>query len=117
TRHVVAQSADDSSLLNFYKKMIRLRRQSIALLDGDYAAVGTSPHIYAYLRRAGGQTMLVALNMSAEQRTLSLDDAALGKTSGLRVRLSNGVRAAATIDGQTLSLAPFEAVVLELTAR
>jgi alpha-glucosidase len=120
TRHVAAQAADNSSLLNFYKQMIRLRRQSPALLDGDYTAVGTSPHVYAYLRRVEGQTMLVALNMSGEKQILPLDDAALGttpgKTSALRVRLSNQERAK-TINGQSLSLAPFEAVVLELTAR
>ncbi|HEX8634221.1 MAG TPA: alpha-glucosidase [Pyrinomonadaceae bacterium] len=119
TNHVVAQTADDSSLLNFYKKMIRLRRHSPALLDGDYQSVGNDPHVYAYLRRAAGQTMLVALNMSAEARTLPLDDAALGRSSTPRVRLSNQPRtaAAATINGRTLSLAPFESVVLEFAAR
>jgi glycosidase len=118
TTNVAAQAANNSSLLNFYKQMIRLRRQSPALLDGDYAAFGNSPHVYAYVRRTQGQTMLVALNMSAENRTLPLDAAALGRTPNLRVRLSNGARVAATIkNGQPLQLAPFEAVVLELTAR
>jgi alpha-glucosidase len=123
TTNVAAQTADNSSLLNFYKQLIRLRRRSPALLDGDYHSLGDSPHVYAYLRRARGQTMLVALNMSAEQRTFALDDAALGaaaatspaKSPAVRVRLSNQARASATINGQTLSLAPFEAVVLELT--
>ncbi len=118
TTNVSAQAADASSLLNFYKRMIRLRRQSPALLDGDYAAVGSDPHVYAYLRRAGGQTMLVALNMSAEPRTLALDDAALGKTPApLRVRLSNLPRAAERVAGRALQLAPYEAIVLELTTR
>ncbi|HEX8421964.1 MAG TPA: alpha-glucosidase, partial [Pyrinomonadaceae bacterium] len=117
TRNVVAQAKDSSSLLNFYKRIIRLRRQSPALLDGDYAAVGADPHVYAYLRRAAGQTMLVALNMSAEPRTLQLDDAALGKTSTLRVRLSNQARGSERVSGRALQLAPYEAVVLELTAR
>jgi len=114
TRNVVAQAADTSSLLNFYKSMIRLRRRSPALRDGDYVAVGTSPHVYAYLRRAHGQTMLVALNMSAESRTLQLDAAAIEKSSTPRVRLSNHARASATVNGGALQLAPFEAVVLEL---
>jgi alpha-glucosidase len=117
TTNVAAQATDTSSLLNFYKQMIRLRRQSPALLDGEYTAVGASPHVYAYLRRAGGQTMLVALNMSAENQTFPLDHAALGKTPNLRVRLSNGARANATIKGRALQLAPFEAVVLELETR
>jgi alpha-glucosidase len=115
--NVAAQAADNSSLLNFYRRMIRLRRQSPALLDGDYTAYGADPHVYAYLRRAGGQTMLVALNMSAAERGLPLDDAVPGKTSNVRVRLSNQERAAGRVRGGTLQLAPYEAVVLELTAR
>jgi alpha-glucosidase len=51
-RNVAAQRADASSLLNFYKRLIALRRRSPALLDGDYEAVGDDPHVYAYLRRA-----------------------------------------------------------------
>lgn len=118
TRNVAAQANDTASLLNFYRQMIRLRRQSPALLDGDYRSVGTDPHVYAYLRRVEGQTMLVALNMSNESRTLPLDDAAVGKAAKLRLRLSNAARSQAEkLDGSELRLAPFEAVVLELTTK
>lgn len=117
TRHVVSQADDSSSLFNFYRKMISLRRQSRALLDGDYAAVGTDPHVYAYLRRAPGQTMLVALNMSNESRTLTLDSGLVGQSSRLRLRLSTQPRAPQKIEGQNLQLAPFEAVIFELPAK
>ncbi|HEY0100419.1 MAG TPA: alpha-amylase family glycosyl hydrolase [Pyrinomonadaceae bacterium] len=116
TRNVVAQTADGSSLLNFYKQLIRLRRRSPALLDGDYRSIGADPHVYAYLRRAPGQTVLVALNMSADNRTFQLGDAAPAKASALRVRLSNAARTGERISGRELRLAPFEAVVLELGA-
>ncbi len=116
-RNVAAQAADNSSLLSFYQKMIRLRRSSPALLDGDYESLGDSPHVYAYLRRTAGQTILVALNMSNESRTFQLDDVSVSKTSNLRVRLSNETRVAEKISGRELQLAPFEAVVLELMAR
>jgi glycosidase len=117
TRNVAAQASDPSSILSFYQRMIALRRKSPALLDGDYMAVGTDPHVYAYLRRAPGQTMLVALNMSAESRTLSLDEAIAGDASGISLRLSNQPRATQRIDGRRLQLAPFESVVLEIRTR
>ena len=117
TRHVVAQAADPSSLFNFYRKLTGLRRQSTALLDGDYTPVGSNPHVYAYLRRAPGQTMLVALNMSNESRTLALDESLVGPASRLRLRLSNQPRTSRKFDGQNLQLAPFEAAVFELPPR
>lgn len=116
TRNVAAQRAAPASLLNFYKSMIALRRRSPALLGGDYAAVGEDPHVYAYLRRAPGQKMLIALNMSGAARALALDGAALGRASGMRLRLSSRPRPAGRVSGRSLQLAPFEAVVLELPA-
>jgi alpha-glucosidase len=116
-KNVAAQAKDPASLLAFYKRMIALRRQSPALLDGDYEAVGSDPHVYAYLRRTPRQRMLVALNMSAEERTLRLDPATTGSASAVRLRLSSRARSAAGIQGQELRLAPFEAVILELGAR
>ena len=116
-KNVAAQASDPSSLLGFYRRMIALRRASPALLDGDYTAVGDDPHVYAYLRRSPRQRMLVALNMSAESRTLSLDTAAVGRAAGGRLRLSSRRGAPQTFDGRSLQLAPFEAVVLELPAR
>src|SRR5215207_2593916 len=88
TKNVAAQERDASSLLNFYKRLITLRRASPALLDGDYAAVGNDPHVYAYVRRTPGQRMLVALNMSGESRALPLY-AAPGRASAARLRLSS----------------------------
>ncbi|MBA3442353.1 MAG: DUF3459 domain-containing protein [Pyrinomonadaceae bacterium] len=119
-RNVEAELADPSSILNFYKRLIRLRRASPALLDGDYLNIGNDPHIFAYRRRSPTQTMIIALNMSGENRSLRLDEAALENTDGaslLRVRLSNLRADEQTFDGRVLSLAPYEAVVLEVAAR
>ena len=61
--------------------------------------------------------MLVALNMSAEERTLRLDAPEVGPARPARLRLGSRPGAAAEISGRDLRLAPFEAVVLELPAR
>ncbi|HEY0376669.1 MAG TPA: alpha-amylase family glycosyl hydrolase [Pyrinomonadaceae bacterium] len=113
-RNVAAGEKDSDSILNFYKRLIRLRRRSAALLDGDYASVGADPHVYAYRRATPRQTMLVALNMSGEGRKLRLDESALGKNNGLRVRLSNQAGSENRDVSGELSLAPYEAVILEV---
>jgi alpha-glucosidase len=114
-RNVATATADPDSILNFYKRAIRLRRQSPALLDGDYTSLGNDPRIFAYRRSARRQTMIVALNMSGEDRSLRLDQAALGAGSRLRLALSN-LRAGdeRALKGTEISLAPYEAVVLEV---
>ena len=60
--------------------------------------------------------MLVALNMSAEERTLPLD-AVTKARAAVRLRLSSRQRVGLGVDQKGLGLAPFEAVVLELPAR
>jgi alpha-glucosidase len=107
-RSVEKASADPDSILNFYKRALALRRQSPALLDGDYASVGRDPHVFAYRRRSLSQTMIVALNMSGETRKLNV-----GGAVRLREVLSNLRRGERAIEGGEVTLAPYEAVVLE----
>ena len=116
TKNVAMQSGDPSSLLNFYKRLIALRRASPALLDGDYAAVGNGPHVYAYLRHTSGQRMLVALNMSARPQSLPLGSELKGGGARPRLRLSNLPVKGKKLVGDELLLAPFEAVILEFQA-
>ncbi len=113
TRNVAAESAEPSSILNFYRRAISLRRRSPALLDGDYMAIGEDPHVFAYRRRGQNQTMIIALNMSGETQTLRLDKAALSGASRLHVALSNRTASERQMVGEQLSLAPYEGVVLE----
>jgi alpha-glucosidase len=109
-RTVQKAFADPDSILNFYKRAIRLRRQSPALLDGDYTPIGNDPHIFAYRRRAPQQTMIIALNMSGEGSKLKLVE-----TGQLRRVLSNlRTKDEQAIEGGEINLAPYEAVVLEV---
>jgi len=101
-RNVGRQSAEAGSLLNFYRALLRLRRGSQALVHGDYEAVGDDPSVFAYLRRAEDQEVLVALNMSGKPAAFSTELA-------LRRLLSNVHDAAA--DG---CLAPYEATLWEV---
>ena len=117
-KNVAAQVKDPDSLLNFYKRLIALRRRSPALLDGTYTGVGDDPHVYAYRRTARGQTAVVALNMSAERRVFRLPPPTGSRSSVYSVALSSRPAPGhgRAVSGE-LSLAPFEAVILTASTR
>ena len=73
TRNVSAESGDPDSLLNYYKALIRLRRENRALRDGDFVLVNEADHnVLSYLRRASdGTAVLVALNFSPKPQTVN----------------------------------------------
>ena len=61
--NVEAQRADPSSMLAFYRDVIRLRRSTPALRSGSYATVEAMPaDVFAYVREAAGERWFVALN-------------------------------------------------------
>jgi alpha-glucosidase len=109
-QNVEKESADPGSVLNFYKQLIRLRRSSPALLDGQFENLTHSASVFAYARSTARQRVVVALNMTAAPK--AVDTTALGAKS-YRVLLSNVAgRSKATPSG-SLKLKPFEAVILE----
>ncbi|MCP9494898.1 MAG: alpha-glucosidase [Pyrinomonadaceae bacterium MAG19_C2-C3] len=113
-RHNVAiADKDSSSILNFYKRLIRLRRNSPGLLDGDYRSIGDDPHILLYRRRTPKHTMLVALNMSNQSRSVRLDADTTKSSNRLRVVLSNQPTSERKLIENDVRLAPFEAVIIE----
>jgi alpha-glucosidase len=70
TVNVASEMADPSSLLQWYRKLIALRRDNPALRDGAMTFVDTkSPDVLAYVRE-GKEPVLVAMNFSGEPRPL-----------------------------------------------
>ena len=79
TYNVEKEKQDPGSIFNAYRRLLALRQSEPALRDGSYEAVNEDdPSVFAYLRRTEGSTVLVALNMSAEPRTISVNLAAKG---------------------------------------
>jgi alpha-glucosidase len=111
---VSEESADPDSILNFYKRVIGLRRSEPALRDGSYVAVDRDDeHVLSFLRKnpGPGDAVLVALNMSAESRTLHFNLAAQGirgSSARLLVRL-NGQPA--TVPLSSITLPPFGVLI------
>lgn len=111
--NVAAQAGDSNSLLNFYRRLLHLRRRTPALVAGDYQALlPESEHFLAFLRRyqAGNQDVLVALNFSPEPQRAVL------KLSGAHGRLlfSSHERPAGELPLSGLTLEPFECLIAAL---
>lgn len=73
---VASQTADPASLLNFYRRLLHLRRVTPALLAGDYEVVDPQNEdclVFARHDDTSGQTCVVMLNFSPGQQRLVLD--------------------------------------------
>lgn len=70
--NVESERKDPDSILNFYKALIKLRRDNEALSQGQLKLVGQDPHILSYLRHTKKQEILICLNMSSEKHEFDL---------------------------------------------
>jgi len=74
--NVETESRSPDSIFSTYKRLLALRKSEPALRDGEYEAIDENDtHVFAYLRKAGNEFIVVALNMSAQPRTISLQQA------------------------------------------
>jgi len=92
TRNVSTESREPDSLLNYYKTLIRLRKENAALRDGEFAIVNPNDNnVLSFLRKTNdGHTVLVAVNCSPESQTVSYNLRQQGVTgTGLKTLLSS----------------------------
>ena len=75
TVNVAAESKRPDSQLEWFKQLIELRRTNPALHSGTMTMLDTSnPSVLSYQRRTmNGATVVVAMNFTAQPRTISLD--------------------------------------------
>ena len=80
TVNVQTEAADPSSLLNWYRRLIALRRSNRALRSGRTVMLDrTNPSVLSYARVGDdGETVIVSLNMSPQPQKVSLGLAQAG---------------------------------------
>lgn len=101
--NVQAQLADPASSLNLYRQLIALRNKSAALRSGGLELVPAGEGVLVYRRIAGGDRLLVALNLTSSPREIV--------AHGI-VTVSTDVDRGGSVDG-VLVLGPDEGVVLD----
>ncbi|MBI4732810.1 MAG: alpha-glucosidase [Chloroflexi bacterium] len=73
--NVEAQENDPDSLLNFYRRMLKVRKDTSALVEGEYQAVHEKAEDYLAFRRSlPEQQVLVVLNFSGKKLVLDFTD-------------------------------------------
>lgn len=89
-------------VLEWYKKLGKIRRACPALVDGDFTCLCAKDGLTVYKRQKGGDMILCAVNRSGVRQSAELDEEWLG------ARTLIGVPA----QGSTLNLPPYSCTIL-----
>jgi oligo-1,6-glucosidase len=104
--NVSAQEKDAGSCLNYFRKMVALRKENDVLIYGHYTLLDKdNPDVYAYTRELEGKKLLVLLNFTSKTAMVNTGI----DLSKAKVLIRNYKSALANS-----SLQPYEAVIYEL---
>lgn len=109
--NVAVERADDRSLLNLYRRLIRLRHEQPALIDGRYTLVSADDDVLVYSRGQDDQRLMVLLNLGEQPRSWRWPQVQPG-----RVLLSTEHDRAEAPTATRLELRPGEGLIVKLAA-
>ncbi|MFV8368423.1 glycoside hydrolase family 13 protein [Flavobacterium sp. LB2R40] len=73
TISVNTQEKDPNSVLNYFRKLVQLRKQNPTLVYGKYTLLDKeNPNIFAYMRELDGKKLLVLLNFTDKISTYNI---------------------------------------------
>jgi oligo-1,6-glucosidase len=110
--NAAAQEKDPNSVLNYFRNMVKFRKNNPILVYGDYQLLDAkNPKVYAYVRKYEGRRLLVLLNFST---TNSVANTGLViNTTELKITNYKEKAIAPDANGQ-FELRPYEADIYEL---
>lgn len=93
--NVKEQGRNPNSLLNYYKHLLQVRKNTPALIEGEYVSLHNKAKNYlALLRVSSNQTVLVILNFSESRLDLDFSRTKEIKESNLPILFSSAERSA-----------------------
>ena len=112
------QEHNPDSLLNYYKHLLRVRKNTPALIDGEYIPLQkTAKDYFSFLRVGSEQTVLVVLNYSDAKHELDFSRTNELKGKGLHLLFSSAVRSHTDLSLKKLHLGAFEVFIAEVFPR
>jgi alpha-glucosidase len=109
------QQHNPSSLLNYYKHLLQVRKNSPALIEGDYIPLNnTAKDHFAFIRKSNEQTILVILNFSSKKLDLDFSRTKEIKGHDLQILFSSAERLKTTKSPRGLTISPFEVFIAEV---
>ena len=109
------QLHNPSSLLNYYKHLLQTRKNSIALIEGEYIPLNnTAKDYFAFLRKSEDQTVLVILNFSEKKLELDFSRTREIKGCNLQILFSSAERLRTIRPPRGLTISAFEVFIAEV---
>lgn len=106
TINVEQQLNDPTSILNFYKAMIRLKKANPIFTYGEYDLIlENHPSIYAYTRKLGEEKVVIICNLTDQEVEMTFDQLTLESENILLANKKVETHSAQ----QELTLKPYEA--------
>ena len=107
--NVAAQNRDPNSVLNHFRRMTKLRTNNPVLVYGKYEILKKEhPDIYAYTRSSENNKMLILLNFSENNTSITIPE-----IKAIQDTLINNYNAC-KIEANTVELMPYQAVIFQL---
>jgi alpha-glucosidase len=109
------QQHNPSSLLNYYKHLLQVRKNSSALVGGEYIPLNnTAKDYFTFIRKSEKQTVLVVLNFSSKKLELDFSRTREIKGHDLQILFSSAERLKTAKPPRGLTISPFEVFIAEV---
>jgi oligo-1,6-glucosidase len=107
--HVAKQDKDPTSVLNHFRKMVKLRNENKLLVYGKYELLDkNNEDIYAYTRVLDGKKMLVLLNFTDQDSSITSPQ--IKELAEIQINNYSSL----AINNHTITLKPYQAVIVSL---
>jgi oligo-1,6-glucosidase len=108
TLNAQAQENDPNSTLNYFRNIVKLRKENPVLVYGKYTLIDKeNASVYAYTREYEGKKMLVVLNFTAQNATVKI-----GKQKGKS--LISNYTDSPKLGKSFIELKPYQSVLYEI---
>lgn len=107
--NVAAQDKDPNSVLNHFRKMVKLRNENKIMVYGDYQLLDEDNNeTYAFTRTLDGRELLILLNFTDHDSKIDFPE-----TKKIEATLINNYNSLSNNNG-IITLKPYQAVISEL---
>ena len=105
-----AENNDPNSVLNYFRKVVRLRKDNLVLVYGKYELLDkANSNVYAYTRTGDGEKLLIVLNFTTHNA-----DANIGIDVKNATMLLSNYKNSPLSNKKTITLRPYQAVIYRL---
>ncbi|HLG41336.1 MAG TPA: alpha-amylase family glycosyl hydrolase, partial [Chitinophagaceae bacterium] len=107
--NAAVQEKDSSSVLNYFRKMVKMRKENPVLVYGKYTLIDKdNPYVYAYTRELNGEKLLVLLNFSKQKIAYDLNGMKLSGKAWINNYSSEDIK------NNSIHLEPYHALIFKI---